>query len=406
MEARARRALTAVGLAAVLVAAVGATYLKPWQGLTPTPPPRVTGTTAPPRAAVSVQQVHFLSATLGWVVTGGPSSSTLFRTTDGGRHWQRQLVGVAGEGWQLQFYDARRGIVYAADRSGPALWRTADSGQHWTRVRTPAPTAPGLVSFVDPSHGWCLAPIGPQPFSFASPILDRQEVALFRTGDGGTSWSQVLRTDQSAANHGLDGDGVKTWIWFRDLSTGWIGQTTLGGHAVLYATTDGGDSWIRQELPLPPAGWGSPSAVFDEGAPTPTSSGSVALVVALGVQGPNQGNFLLQDWYVYTWQASSWADPVRVPGPAFSVVRGTEGRRWWATNSSTLMESDDAGNHWRVGGEGPRGRLFSRFDAIDPDHGWALLLDPQTCGYGLPCVISLARTTDGGRHWTLVSAPA
>ncbi len=315
-------------------------------------------------------------------------------------------MSVAGEGWQLHFFDARRGIVYAADRTGPALWRTADGGQHWTRVRTPAPTAPRLVFFADPSHGWCLAPIGPQPFSFASPIVDRQEVALFRTVDGGGSWSQVLRTDQSAANHGLDGDGVKTWIWFRHLSAGWIGQMTPGGHAVLYATTDGGDSWVRQELPAPPAGWGSPSAVFDEGAPAPTSTGSVTLVVAPTVQGPNQGTFLLPDWYVYTWQASSWAGPVQVPGLTFSVVGGTDGRRWWATNSSTLLESDDAGNHWRAVGEGPIGRVFKRFESIDSDHAWALLLDPQTCRSRLPCVNSLARSTDGGRHWTLVSAPA
>ena len=405
MEPRARHALAAVGLAAVLVTVVGATYLKPWRAWTLEPAPAATVRAAPPRAAVSVQQAHFLSATVGWVVTGSASLSTLFRTLDGGRHWQREQAGVAGQGWTLRFFDARRGVVYAADRNGPVLWKTADGGQRWMRVRPPAPTPPGLIFFADPSHGWCLAPIGPQPFG-AGPMADRQEVALFRTVDGGASWSQLLRTDQPSTNRGLGGDGLKTWIWFRDLNAGWIGQTTPGGHAVVYATIDGGDSWVRQALPPPAAGWGSPVGVFDEGAPALLGTGSAAMVVTPIVQGGNPGSYLLQNWYVYVWHGSSWADPLRVPGPAFSVVGHTQGRRWWAGNGSTVLESDDAGNHWQAIGNAPNGRLFARFDPIDPDHAWALLLDPQACGIGLPCGFSLARTADGGRHWTPVSAPA
>jgi len=404
MEVRARRALAAVGMAAVLVAVVGAMYLKPWQAFTLAPARAATVSAAPTWPPVSVQQAQFLSATAGWVVTGGVSSSTLFRTTDGGRHWQRQLVGVAGQGWQLRFFDAKRGVVFGADRSGPAFWRTTDGGQHWTRATVPAPTASGLVYFADPGHGWCLSPIGGPVFT--APILDRQEVALFRTVDGGASWSQVLRTDQQSAGHGLDGDGLKTWIWFSDLNAGWIGQITPGGNAVVYATANGGDSWIRQELPPPAAGWGSPVGVGDQGVPTPIGSGSAAMVVAPMVQGPNQGGLLLQNWYVYIWQTSSWAVPVRIPSPAFSVVGRTDGRLWWTARGSALLESDDRGDHWRAVGDGPRWRIFNRFDVIDLDHAWAQLLDEQTCLDGLPCVRSLARTADGGRHWTVVSVPA
>ena len=63
MEPRAWRALTALGLAAVVVAAVGLTYLRPWQGLAPT---RVAPQRAAPARQVSVQQMQFLSATQGW----------------------------------------------------------------------------------------------------------------------------------------------------------------------------------------------------------------------------------------------------------------------------------------------------------------------------------------------------
>src|SRR5262249_57691652 len=116
----------ALGVAAAGVAAVGLAYLRPWQGLAPT---RVAPQRAAPARQVSVQQMQFLSATQGWVVTGDASSSTLFHTTDGGRRWQRQLDGVAGQGWALRFFDARRGVVDAAGRLGPGARGAAGGGE-------------------------------------------------------------------------------------------------------------------------------------------------------------------------------------------------------------------------------------------------------------------------------------
>src|SRR5262249_31168511 len=156
----------------------------------------------------------------------------------------------------------------------------------------------------------------------------------------------------------------------------------------------GGDDWTRHELPPPTAGWGSPVAVFDLASPTPPGAGAEALVVAPAVQGPDPGTYVLEPADVYTWPVSSSTTPARLAGPggACSVVGGTEGRRWWVTSGSTLLQSDDAGDHWLVVGEGPTGRLFSRFEAADRKYAWALLLDVRTCGLGVPCVASLART--------------
>jgi hypothetical protein len=49
-----------MGLAVVVVVAVGAVYLRPWQRPAAAPTPSVT-----PRPAASVQQMQFLSANLG-----------------------------------------------------------------------------------------------------------------------------------------------------------------------------------------------------------------------------------------------------------------------------------------------------------------------------------------------------
>src|SRR5215470_8802784 len=119
IEMQARRAVAATGLAALVVAAIGVIYLRPWQAFAPAPRPAVRPTFVQqlrPQATppAMVQQLQFLSANLGWVVTGGygsaSASASLFRTTDGGRHWQHQLDGMAGDGWMLSFFDAKRGV--------------------------------------------------------------------------------------------------------------------------------------------------------------------------------------------------------------------------------------------------------------------------------------------------------
>src|SRR5215472_10422311 len=156
VEARARRAVAAVGLAAVVIAAIGVFYLRPWVGLVPAsrPSPRPTR----PLPAAPLLQEQFLSATLGWVVTGDPSAASLFRTTDGGRHWQHELDGASSRGWTISFFDSRRGLVTGADARGPAIWRTVDGGQRWTRREMPCQPPPMLISFADPDHGWCVVP--------------------------------------------------------------------------------------------------------------------------------------------------------------------------------------------------------------------------------------------------------
>lgn len=404
MSARAGRALAAVGLAVVVVAAIGATYLRPWQGLVPASQAAPAGPRSPVARPGSIVQADFPSASLGWVVTDSPASSSLYRTTDGGRHWQHQLDGVGGQGWSLRFFDTRHGVVYGADMRGPVLWRTADGGVHWTRTATTCVTAPALVFFVDPDHGWCLVPVATPPYS--PPFAERQEVALFRTLDGGGHWSKLLATDQSQpVSGGLGDDGVKTWVWFQDRESGWVGQSTPGGHAVVYATTDGGSQWSRQELPQPPAGWGTPLAVWENWPQTPGHGGSPVFVASSIHQGPQLGSFALSGAYGYALQASFWGPPVQLPAGGIAAVSLLDRTHWWAASGSSVLTSDDAGSSWRTIGFAPAGSLFRDIAMVDAVYGWAHLFDPATCGMGLPCLGGLARTTDGGRHWSLVAPP-
>jgi photosystem II stability/assembly factor-like uncharacterized protein len=69
---------------------------------------------------------------------------SLERTSDAGRTWQRGISGIDGEwfGCSLLFSDPLRGWLAVDDDRSPgrysaAIWRTEDGGMHWQRVGLP-----------------------------------------------------------------------------------------------------------------------------------------------------------------------------------------------------------------------------------------------------------------------------
>ncbi|MEX1140424.1 MAG: YCF48-related protein [Bacteroidota bacterium] len=145
---------------------------------------------------------------------------------------------------RIQFVNANDGWVVAQDGR---LLHTTNGGTDWT-VQEPEPVDtigilinPSLgLSFISPQVGWVMGTI--------NAVENASGAVLYKTTDGGNSWS---RQDIASKLFGID-------VQFVDANTGWIavasGEFPDFTSSVL-RTTDGGSTWLpgyeaARKLPL------------------------------------------------------------------------------------------------------------------------------------------------------------
>ncbi|MEE9606157.1 MAG: exo-alpha-sialidase [Myxococcota bacterium] len=185
-----------------------------------------------------------------WV---GISAAGVFRSDDGGGSWAAKNDGVsANEGWcvhSLAHDPNRADVIYRQDHRG--MYRTDDGGDSWQLIEDGLPEAElsdghrcafGFPISFDPGSGSVYAvPLEGDNFRFPPGGALR----VYRTRDGGQRWeplskglpgqsyAPVLRG--ALAVDGLDPCGV------------YFG-TTAGS---IFASRDGGDSWLQLPCTLP-----------------------------------------------------------------------------------------------------------------------------------------------------------
>ncbi|MBD3336122.1 MAG: hypothetical protein GF355_11465 [Candidatus Eisenbacteria bacterium] len=172
--------------------------------------PQASGTT------YLVKALQFASAETGWAVcTGG----RILHTTNGGQHWASQTSGVGATLDDVNFIDDQRGWI-AVDSEGLML-ETDDGGANWIMRYIPTDERPSGVSFTSASTGWVCT----------------SDAEVFRTEDGGETWTEQLLEDENP-------DYSLSDIQFVDASHGnVVGSKLLEGRS--YGTTDGGANWIE-----------------------------------------------------------------------------------------------------------------------------------------------------------------
>ena len=145
------------------------------------------------------------------------------------------------DGWPMHdaIYDAKSGAIFGAGGSnwyGPAVWRSDDLGETWTH------SSEGLTYGDDAEKVttiWSLA-TGPGGSMYAGV----EPAGLFRSGDGGSTWSHVegltnhpSRPEWQPGNGGLILHSIVPSP--DDADRVWVGISSVGA----FETSDGGKSW-------------------------------------------------------------------------------------------------------------------------------------------------------------------
>lgn len=239
--------------------------------------------------AYTLNDLHFLDGGRGWVVGEG---GTILRTTDGGQSWEaggvkgrlfsllRIEVGEDGEGWTVGWDSSNEEIVAFETSDGGGRWTpAADPDRYLDQVSLRAPPRPAAITrlsdpvddsvsvriddFVD--RGGTERPIlrieGAETSRQVDlPIAGLTAVAalsadsiwvagldgrLFRTADGGGSWTEL-------------GTGTPFDILGLDVLPSEAGEPVIhavGRGGLILSSHDGGSTWIARERDRSPAPW-------------------------------------------------------------------------------------------------------------------------------------------------------
>lgn len=347
----------------------------PFPDDTPLPPTIAAPTVSSP----GITTLHMLNELDGWAI----SDNAILRTTDGGSTWYNVSpsgVTAFGFGTAHTFLNSAQAWVMVADASDPAgsglLYRTGDGGLTWTVY--PVPFGGGDMTLLDETHGWMMAPLGIAAGSMA--------VAIYTTDDGGKTWIQTYTNDPNLVGAGdsLPLGGIKSNLTPLDADTAWVGGVIYAPETFyLYKTTDGGRFWALQTIPAAP-GMKNTEVAVDIGPIFPTPSDGILPIRFTG-ETIRTGFYATHDGGV-TWEFLAF-----MPGAgAVDFVSPSDGFFW--TGEQFFITADNAQTWTSINPNVLFGDTFVGMDFVNPRTGWVWTYD-QTGQYGL------YKTTDGGVNW-------
>jgi photosystem II stability/assembly factor-like uncharacterized protein len=324
----------------------------------PTPTPTPTPIPSPGTIVPSplIRGLVMLDASNGWA-TG---DNYVLRTMNGGVTWYNVLPDAAPGG--AFFLNSTTGWVIA--NSG-ALYRTTDGGYQWTQFTFPlcGEHLQCYLQFLNNNDGFLLTggPIG----------MFKYPVTLYQTGDGGASWTIKFAHVPEGTPDGLPLGGYKYGVVFRDLLNGWIngGDYPADGYFYLFRTSDGGLTWSHVQ-PALPAGY--ESAFITIGAPKFFGANQAILPVWMTIGAGMRDLFLYTSYDGgNTWTPSAGyarnVDAVDIISMSNAISWGNHGNFFVTSNSggnwTTLTPNVDFGEGYRA------------LDFVSASTGW-LIQDP------------------------------
>jgi photosystem II stability/assembly factor-like uncharacterized protein len=163
----------------------------------------------------------------------------LIRSLDGGEHWENVSHGQYVNDDTVDMHGVlvgrwRPGTVFAISRAG--LFSSTDQGAHWASARLEPLNPKGQTYCRDIRE----TPGDPRTMWVAAGATFQSEVGvLFRSKDGGASWSRV--------DMGLKPQSTMFAVAFDERQPRRMFTAASGGE--VFASEDGGTSWTARPLP-------------------------------------------------------------------------------------------------------------------------------------------------------------
>jgi len=274
------------------------------------------------------------------------------KTTDNGLTWISLSHGTGYDNFinNLKFFDKYNGI---RNTSGKKIQKTSDGGETWETTATMENLR--YIYFYNEDLFW-----GIESYAFKSTIS--------RSIDGGQSW--ITQKDNIAV--------ILFEAFFLNDKKGYICGTERVSEGLnkglLMKTTDGGDTWHRQDIADIP-GWFFSIAFGSD---------------LTGCIGASEMIFYTTDGGE-TWHKSSKTFAEFIDVMDIHLINGKEG--WGAGDEGLIIHTTDGGISWTTQESGTDEYLEHIF-FTDELNGWA-------CGDG-----TVLHTTDGGSNWVLTDYPS
>lgn len=135
----------------------------------------------------------------------------------------------------IQFFDQKNGLIATHEGS---VYRTTNGGNRWERIKPPIPKGAYISSlfFTNISNGWIAFGLN------SSDVLEPRgnKVWLFRTKDGGQSWSLQYQNEAVQLLRVRFANQQEGWA----VGTQFVMRDTLQTVPFLIRTTDEGAHWI------------------------------------------------------------------------------------------------------------------------------------------------------------------